>query len=85
MKWSEEQPPNNTTSYHHIICETPLGLCIIDWKGWKEDPSYDAWVGDLWLGSARSLEEAKKICHDYLHEIRRKLIHFLDKFENIHP
>lgn len=35
LVWSEEQQPNEKSSYTHVVSDTPLGSLLIEWKGWK--------------------------------------------------
>jgi hypothetical protein len=78
LKWSEPKPPtNNVSSYDHTICETPLGNIFIEWKSWKESPSYDVMLNGGWIGSEYSLEDAKKLVEKYLVDYAVKLNVFL--------
>jgi len=49
MKWSEIREPCEDCRYHHVKYESKLfGSLYIEWKGWKDSPSYDCivYVGD---------------------------------------
>jgi len=74
MNWTEISEPKKGVSYYtHTFCETPLGLCKIEWKSWKEDPDYSIEIGDNYFTTEYSLEEAKLKC----------LIYLLDKMEEL--
>ncbi len=67
MNWTEESNPKEGVSYYdHTISETPLGKCIIEWKSWKENPSYDIQLNDEWIGCESDLETAKEAAKVYL-------------------
>lgn len=60
-KWSYPTLPNNDSFYDHITLQSPLGLIIIEWKSWKELPSYDITnktTGE-WLGCEYDLRGAQ--------------------------
>lgn len=60
IEWSETRRPNSECSYTHVVAMTPFGKIQIEWKGWKERPSYDAttpWGYENLY--AESLDEAK--------------------------
>ena len=62
MNWSEPKPPiKNVSWYDHIDCETPLGKCIIEWKGWKKSDSFSVFIGEEYVGEGFELKEAKKL------------------------
>ena len=49
LKWSKEKPPGplsdgTTCNYTHVYVETPVGLLVISWKGWKEYPMRDCLI-----------------------------------------
>jgi hypothetical protein len=48
MNWTKESGPNEEISYNHIKLSTPLGEFVIDWKGWKEYPSYSIELEDTY-------------------------------------
>ena len=78
MNWTEPKPPTDGEScYDHVKCETPLGLIKIEWKSWKESPSYDVSLDDNWIGQEYSLKEAKKLSLDYLTVVNITLNTFL--------
>jgi|AntDeeMinimDraft_6_1070357.scaffolds.fasta_scaffold00887_12 hypothetical protein len=78
MKWTEPNPPTDGESYYdYVKCETPLGLVKIEWKSWKERPSYDVSLVDTWIGQEYSLKEAKKLVLDYLTVVSITLNTFL--------
>ena len=79
MNWTEPKPPTDGESYYdHVKCETPLGLIKIEWKSWKESPSYDVSLDDNWIGQENSLKEAKKLALDYLTVVNITLNKFLE-------
>lgn len=78
MNWSKERIPGKIP-YNHVVCETPLGECVISWKGWKEHPSYDIDLDDEWIGSEYSLEEAKQVAQQHLEKKYEELKQFLNK------
>lgn len=78
MKWTNERQPNEEIRYNHVISETPLGKVSIEWKGWKERPSYDVdfeWKHIGIYGSI-SLKEAKDKAENHMKEITQELIDF---------
>lgn len=77
MNWSEIKEPNKEVSYNHVILESPLGKFVIDWKGWKENPSYDIQLNDEWIGSEYDLETAKGFVNQYLVDKTNKLNEFI--------
>lgn len=67
MNWTEPNPPTEGESYYdHTKLETPLGKFIIEWKSWKESPSYDIMLGADWIGCEYELEDAKQNAEYYL-------------------
>lgn len=67
MKWTESKPPIQGVSYYnHCICESPLGQIKIEWKGWKEYPSYDIQIDDKWIACEYDLEDAKNAAREHL-------------------
>lgn len=82
MKWSEECKPDAIVShYNHIITETPIGKMMIEWKGWKENPSYDVMLNDAWIGVEYDLESAKRLGEEHLNKIFKELKSFLSDNE----
>lgn len=78
MSWTEPRPPTEgISSYDHVICETPLGKATIEWKSWKEFPSYDVTINGEWICCEYSLEEAKEAVVNYLFDKYQKLWDFL--------
>lgn len=78
MNWTEPKPPTKDVSYYdHTTCKTPLGTCIIEWKSWKQDPDYSVQIGDNYIGTEYSLDDAKQLAVDYLINIRNVLNDFL--------
>ena len=80
MDWTEPKPPTEgVCHYDHIRCETPLGLCSIEWKSWKDQPDYGVEIGNEYIGTEYSLEEAKNVAKEYLNTKRCELELFLNK------
>lgn len=78
MNWTPESSPNENSNYDHIICETPLGRMIIEWKSWKVRPSYHIMLEGIWIGAEYSLDEAKQRARNYLIEKLEELKRFLE-------
>jgi hypothetical protein len=67
MNWTEPKPPTQGIShYDHVICETPLGQAIIEWKGWKESDSYSVTIGNDYVGEGWDLEDGKRVAKEWL-------------------
>jgi len=67
IHWTAECKPNMGVShYDHTISETPLGKFIIEWKSWKENPSYDIQLNGEWIGCEYDLNDAKEKAKEYL-------------------
>lgn len=67
MIWTEPKPPTKGIShYDHVICETPLGQALIEWKGWKESDSYSVTIGNDYVGEGYDLEDAKRLAKEWL-------------------
>jgi len=80
MNWTEPKPPTKGESYYdHTICKTPLGELKIEWKSWKDSPSYDIDLNGEWIGSEYSLEDAKKVAEKFLVNKRDELSEYLNK------
>jgi len=65
--WSEERMPCPRCRYNHVVAETPFGPLYIEWKGWKDYPSYDCsfyWTKDHTHFVGDSLEEIKGLVQD---------------------
>ena len=78
MNWTEPKPPTEGISYYdHTIVETPLGTARIEWKSWKECPSYDIEIENIWVGCEYSLDEAKNATKEYLQKKLDELTIFL--------
>ncbi len=45
IKWSEERQPDKECMYNHVDGDTPLGKCVISWKGWKDSPDFEIEFG----------------------------------------
>lgn len=77
MNWTLEKEPNEKVSYNHVLLETPIGEYIVDWKGWKENPSYDVSLEGIWLGGEYDLESAKKLAENHLIKTGNEINEFL--------
>lgn len=80
MEWTKNKGIVPSVShYDHIILMTPIGDFIIEWKSWKENPSYDITFRDTeWISSEYSLEDAKEVVLKYIINKKNKLIEFLN-------
>jgi len=80
MNWTDPSPPKEGTSYYdHVICKSPLGIFLIEWKSWKESDSYAIMLDDaIYLGSETSLDEAKEVVKKYLADKINELSIFLE-------
>lgn len=78
MIWSKDSKPNDVSHYDHTICKTPLGDFIIEWKSWKESPSYDVMLNDEWIGNTYKIDDAKEMAKDHLVNIYNELGIFLN-------
>ena len=82
MKWSKESAPKRDVSfYNHVYLKTPIGKMMIEWKGWKVNPSYDVMLNDAWIGVEYDLESAKRLGEEYLNNIFNELKSFLSDNE----
>jgi hypothetical protein len=61
LQWGEAQKPNtHKCSYDHVIARTTFGEIRIEWKSWKQRPSFDAQTPwGFQLLHAENLIEAK--------------------------
>lgn len=81
MKWSEinEKIEGIKSNYDYVVAITPLGKIIIEWKGWKQSPSYDIVLnGTIWIGTEYSLEKAKQKAKNYLINTYKQLKTYLN-------
>jgi hypothetical protein len=80
MNWTDQKPPIKGESYYdHVKLETPIGWIIIEWKSWKESPSYEIMINDNWIGAEYSLDDAKLKAVEYIKDIYSKLEKFLNQ------
>jgi hypothetical protein len=78
LNWTEPKPPiKDVCFYDHVTCDTPLGECWITWKSWKEHADFDVAIGDVTVGYAYSLEEAKAVALKYLSDKAHELSVFI--------
>jgi len=74
MNWTEPKPPTIDVSfYDHVKSETPLGELMIEWKSWKDSPSYDIMLNGDWIGVEYSLEEAKTAAFEHIKHVYNQL------------
>lgn len=67
MNWTEPKSPTQGISYYdHVICETPLGRALIEWKDWKESDSYSLTIGNDYVGEGLDLDDAKRLAKEWL-------------------
>lgn len=67
IKWTELSGPiENVSYYDHVMLSTPIGNFTIEWKSWKESPTYDILIGTEYVGSEFDLESAKNRVLAYL-------------------
>lgn len=77
LVWTDVQEPNSEICYHHIKAKTPFGDIVIDWKGWKDFPSFDiSWnIGKFhYFDTVSSLEEAMDAANDYWNKLIRECL-----------
>ena len=83
MNWTKEkQPTEGISHYNHTILETPIGEFIIEWKGWKERPSYDVMLKGEWIGCEYDLQSAKEIAKNHLIDLFNQLNGFMKEHLN---
>lgn len=61
-----------------LTLDTPLVVFLIDWKGWKEQPTYDLSLNNEWLDSPSDLEEGKEFVKNYLISKAAALTKFIE-------
>lgn len=82
MEWTEPKPPTEGVSYYdHVLCKSPLGGFIIEWKSWKSSPSYDIMLEGEWIGCEYSLPDAKTIAFEYIIKKHEELTQYLDSIK----
>jgi len=80
MNWTEEKSPKEGESYYnHCDLETPLGKFRIEWKGYKENPSYDVQLEGNYILTEYDLNSAKEEVKKYLEDKQEQLNKFLLK------
>lgn len=78
MNWTEPKPPTLGVSYYdHVKLDTPLGLCLIEWKSWKDLDTYSVVIGDYYITSESTLDDAKSSAIKYLQAKCDELTTFL--------
>lgn len=81
MNWSEINEPTDKfkSSYDYIFCKTPLGIIIIEWKSWKENPGFSIELdGRIWIGTEYDLDAAKNKAKEYFEIKLKELQDFLN-------
>lgn len=82
MAWSEISPPKEGISrYTHITMNSPLGICVIEWKSWKEDEDYSISIDGEFMDYHRTLRDAKELAIKLIKRKRDELSEWLDKQE----
>jgi len=82
MKWTEAAPPTEGIShYDHVTLTSPIGDIVIEWKSWKERPSYDVEMSGVWVGCEYDLQDAKKLAENYLRKISDDLVVAIKKLD----
>lgn len=62
LEWSEPSPPKEGVSYYdHCDAETPFGFYRIEWKGWKDYPSFGVDSPSGYIGTEGTLSGAKML------------------------
>ena len=76
--------PNIHIPYNHIQLQTPLGLYIISWKGWKQYQinCYSIIFNGDWIAVETDLGSAKKVAENYILQTAKELNEFI-KDQNI--
>jgi hypothetical protein len=82
MNWTEPAPPGRTSNYNHVICKTPIGDAVIEWKGWKTNDSYTLHIDSDFICEGTTLDEAKDMAKDYLTDKYNELGSFLNMNRN---
>lgn len=79
MNWTKPNKPTQDISrYDHVICETPLGIFKIEWKGWNANDGYSLTLDDNdWIGVEYDLRSAKTLARNYLIQKHKELSAFL--------
>ena len=79
LNWTPEAPPTEGVSfYDHTMSETPVGMLKIEWKSWKDSPSYDVELDGKWIGGSYTLADAKELAQNHLFDIIKELTEFLN-------
>ena len=78
MNWTEPtRPTEGTSHYDHVICETPFGRCLIEWKSWRQNDAYSVIIGNYYVGQGFDLDHAKQLAKDYLIKRHEELTNFI--------
>ena len=79
MKWTDPAKPiEGTSNYDHVILQTPIGVMMIEWKSWKENPDYSIDLDGVYVDTEYTLEDAKYRAKEHLERIQRELHDFLE-------
>lgn len=78
MEYSTPQSPNKFSPYNHVTAFTPLGIILIEWKGWKETPDYSITFNQEYIGTEYSLDDAKKFAFKHISDLHNKLNKFME-------
>jgi len=77
MNWTDQTKPTVGIPYDHVLCQTPLGIALIEWKGWKNNDTYSLSIGGDYIGESDTLEDAKERARQYLIGKSEELSSFL--------
>lgn len=71
LTWTELARPDETCRYDHCVAETPWGSYSIEWKSWKDYPSYIVMTphGGVLTGGSDSLDDAKAVAQAHFAEM----------------
>ncbi len=68
LVWDTPASPDGDKSfYDHVMAETPFGRILIEWKSWKDYPTYTIqmpWFPPDGLLFGNSLEDAKIVAQN---------------------
>ena len=79
LNWTEpKEPTQGISCYNHVACETPLGMALIEWKGWKLSDRYSITIGGDYIGDGIDIDDAKRIVKDWLVNKYKELSLFLE-------
>lgn len=67
LVWSKPEKPNAECSYDHCMAETPWGKYQIEWKSWKDYPSFlvETPKGEILTQGDDNLDSAKQVAQNH--------------------